>query len=125
MPGSLPRRRQRAARGRARREPRPQPSLFGLTLGPITDESRKTFSIGADVNGVLVTGVEPGSEADQKAVQPGDVILQVSQKDVKAPEEVSARVDELKTQGRRSVMFLVSSAQSKLRFVSLRLEPAE
>jgi serine protease Do len=103
----------------------PQPSLFGLTLGPITDESRKTFSIGADVNGVLVTGVEPGSEADQKAVQPGDVILQVSQKDVKAPEEVSARVDELKTQGRRSVMFLVSSAQSKLRFVSLRIEPAE
>ena len=54
--------------------------MFGLTLGPITDEARKTYSIDASVEGVLVTAVEPGSEAEEKSVKPGDVIVQVSQK---------------------------------------------
>ena len=104
-------------------EPEPgAPSLFGLTIGPVTDEARKTYSIESTVQGVLVTGVAPGSEAEQKSVRPGDVIVQVSQKDVGAPEEVGARIEELKAQGRRSVMFLVSGAQNKLRFVSLRFE---
>ena len=35
------------------------------------------------------------------------------------------RVEELKSEGRRTVMFLVSGAENKLRFVSLRFEDAQ
>ncbi len=98
--------------------------MFGLSLGAITDEARKTFSIDGSVEGVLVTGVEPGSEADDKSVKPGEVIVQVSQTDVAKPEEVVAKIESLKAEGRRTVMLLVSGADKKLRFVSLRIEDA-
>jgi serine protease Do len=101
------------------------PDLFGLTLGAITEEARQSFGIGAGVEGVLVTEVAPGSEAEEKSVKPGDVIVQVSQEDVRNADEVMARVKQLKAEGRRTVMFLVSSAEDKLRFVSLRFEDAQ
>ena len=97
-------------------------NLFGLSLGTITDDARKTYSIAAGVKGVLVTDVEEGSEAAEKNVKAGDVIVQVSQRPVSAPEDIAARVEQLKSEGRRTVMFLVSGADNKLRFVSLRLE---
>ena len=99
-------------------------AMFGLTLAPITDADRETYSIGADIDGVLVSAVEPGSEAAEKSVEVGHVIVQVSQQDVGAPEDVVARVDALKSEGRRTVMFLMADADDKMRFVSLRFSDA-
>jgi serine protease Do len=96
--------------------------MFGLSIGPITDEARKAFSLEESLQGVLVTAVAPGSEAEEKSVKPGEVIVQVSQKDVNEPAEVLARIEELKSEGRRTVMLLVSGVDHKLRFVSLRFE---
>ena len=64
----------------------------------------------------------PGSEAAEKSVKPGDVIVQVSQRESPSPDDVAERVEQLKSEGRRAVMFLVSGAENKLRFVSLRFE---
>jgi serine protease Do len=97
-------------------------AMFGLSLGEITEEARRTYSIGSDVEGVLVTAVEPGSEAEEKRVQPGDVIVQVNQKEVADADQLRSRVEELKSQGRRTIMLLVSGTENKLRFVSLRVE---
>ena len=97
-------------------------AMFGLKLGPITDEARKTYSIGSGIKGVLVTSVAPGSEAAEKSVKAGDVIVQVSQKPVGEPGEVTSRVEQLKSEGRRTVTLLVSSADNKQRFVSLRFD---
>jgi serine protease Do len=100
-------------------------AMFGLSLSAITDEARQTYSIAPEVEGVLVTAVEAGSEAEEKSVHPGDVIVQVSQQDVSEPEEVVARIEALKSEGRRTVMFLMSGAENKLRFVSLRFEDTQ
>lgn len=99
--------------------------MFGLTLGSITEEARKTYAIDPTVEGVLVTSVDPGSEAEEKSVKPGDVIVQVSQKSVSEPDDVASRIEQLKTEGRRTVMLLVSGAEKKLRFISLRFEGAQ
>jgi serine protease Do len=99
--------------------------MFGLSLSSITDEARKTFSIDGSVEGVLVTAVEPGSEADEKSVKPGEVIVQVSQADVTEPNQVIAKIAQLKSEGRRTVMLLVSGADKKLRFVSLKIDAAK
>lgn len=100
-------------------------AMFGLVLGPITDEARRTYSIESGISGVLVTAVEPGSEADEKKVKPGEVILQVGQEAVAEPKDMTARVDKLKLEGRRTVMLLISGEADKLRFVSLRFEEAQ
>jgi serine protease Do len=99
-------------------------TMFGLVLGPITDAARRTFSLDAALKGVLVSEVAPGSEAEKKSVKPGDVIVQVSTRPVEQPEDVTAQLDRLKSEGRRTVMLLVSGADKKLRFVSLRFEEA-
>jgi serine protease Do len=96
--------------------------MFGLTLGAITEELRSEFSIDDSVEGVIVAEVADGSEAAEKGVKKGEVIVQVSQQDVAAPEEVIARIEELKAEGRRTVMLLLSGEGNKLRFVSLRFE---
>jgi serine protease Do len=96
--------------------------MFGLGIGPITEASRSTYKLEPSVEGVLVTSVAPGSEADEKGLKPGDVIVQVSQKTVADPKDVTARFDELKSEGRRTVMLLVSGAEKKLRFISLRFD---
>ncbi len=72
----------------------------------------------------MSTAVDPGSEAEAKSLKPGEVIVQVNQPDVSTPEDVVARIEELKSEGRRSVMLLVSGTDNKLRFVSLRFEDA-
>ena len=99
--------------------------MFGLTLAPITDADRETYSIGAEIEGVLVSAVEPGSEAAEKSVEAGHVIVQVSQQDVEAPEDVVARIDALKSEGRRTVMFLIADAdrQDALRFAAFQRRP--
>jgi serine protease Do len=95
---------------------------FGLSLSALSDDLRQQFAIDAKVEGVIVTDVDPGSQADDKGLKPGEVIVQVSQTDVKEPAEVSKRIDALKAEGRKSVMLLVSGAGGKLRFVSLRFD---
>ena len=87
--------------------------------------STEDLTIDGSVEGVLVTAVAPGSEAEEKSVKPGEVIVQVSQSDVSKPEDVVARIDELKKQGRKTAMLLVSGADKKLRFVSLKIEDAK
>ena len=99
--------------------------MFGLSLGAITDEARKSFAIDSSVQGVLVTSVDPGSEAEAKSLKPGEVIVQVSQADVSTPDDVVARIEELKSEGRRTVMLLVSGTDNKLRFVSLRFDNSQ
>jgi serine protease Do len=96
--------------------------MFGLAIGPITDDARATYSIAEGVQGVLVTAVEPGSEAEEKNLKPGDVIQQVAQEDVDLPEEVVTQIEKEKAAGRKTVLFLVTSTDNKQRFVSLRFE---
>ncbi len=99
-------------------------AMFGLSVAELTDEERQTHGIDSGVKGVLVTAVEPGSEAEEKSVRPGDVIVQVNQKEVVDPGQLRSRVEELKSAGRRTIMLLVSGTENKLRFVSLRFEEA-
>ena len=55
----------------------------------------------------------------------GEIIVQVSQTDVTEPAQVIDKIEALKKEGRRTVMLLVSGADKKLRFVSLKIADAK
>jgi serine protease Do len=95
---------------------------LGLTLEALTEEGRSEYGIGDGIEGVLVTAVDPGSQAEEKGIQAGDVVLEVSQEPVATPEDVTARVEQLKTEGRRSALFLVASRDADMRFVAIRID---
>ena len=48
--------------------------MFGLTLAPITDGTARLFDRPRR-GSVLVAAVAAGSEAEEKSVKPGDVIV--------------------------------------------------
>ena len=51
----------------------------------------------------------------------GDLIVEVAQEEVKNPGQITAKIDEAKQAGRKSVLLLVDR-QGDLRFVALKLE---
>ncbi len=96
---------------------------LGLELSSLTDDVRKKFRIRDTVKGVLVTGVDPNAANDQpdKHLQPGDVIVEVQYEAVGTPADLQKRVDELKSQGKKVAILLVSNGDGETRFVALPL----
>ena len=97
-------------------------SLLGMQLKALNDDRRASFEIGADVNGVLVDSVDENGLAAEKRIVPGDVILEVGQREVTTPQEVQARIDKLREDGRKTALLTLSNNSGELRFTALRLD---
>ena len=79
------------------RRPPPTPqidqvSILGLTLAPLDQASRRRYRVHPDASGVLVTAVDPESDAAGK-VRPGDVIEEVAWSPVTSVAEIRDVVD--------------------------------
>jgi serine protease Do len=94
---------------------------LGLNVAGISDAMREKYKLTEDVKGVVVTGVDADGPAAEKGLQPGDRIIQVSQEDVTEPDDVKRKVDQAKSQGRKSVLLRVQSERG-LRFVAIRID---
>ncbi len=93
---------------------------MGLGLAAVTPESRRVYNLTGNVNGVLVTRVDPNSDAADKGIEPGDVVVTVANQSVRTPKDVKARVQAAQQQGRKSVLILVSGSAGQ-RFVALKI----
>ncbi|GGH02027.1 serine protease [Glycocaulis albus] len=61
-------------------------TVFGLTLAPVTDALRRTHRLHPDARGLVVTAVEPGSDAAGK-VRVGDVVEEIAWTQVSTVDE--------------------------------------
>jgi len=108
----------------AKAEPAPAPTggtkVLGLTVANLTPDLRHHYSIAEAAAGVVVTDVTPNSPGSDKGLRPGDVIVEVTQQEVKSPQQVTAKVDEARKQGRKSVLLLVDHG-GDLHFIVLKL----
>jgi len=102
-------------------EPAPVSGPLGLSLADLSPTLRSQFGIKDAVNGVVVTDVADGSPAADKRVQPGDVIVEISQEPVKSPDDVTSRIEQLKTDGRKSALLLLANKDGDLRFVAVTI----
>jgi serine protease Do len=97
---------------------------LGLELSSLSDDLRKKFKIRDAIKGVVVTGVDSSVDVSQpdKRLAPGDVIVEVQNEAVGNPAAVQTRVDQLKAQGKKVVVMLVSNGNGETRFVALNLQ---
>jgi serine protease Do len=95
---------------------------LGIDLAALTDDLRKRYKIKDGVNGVVITGIDAGSPAAEKRLSAGDVVVEVQGERVASPEAMQARLDQLKKDGRRVVMLLVSKPEGETQFVALSLQ---
>jgi len=93
-------------------------SAMGLGLTSVTPDARRTYNLAETVSGVVITKVDPASDAADKGLQPGDVVVKVGAKLVKTPQDVQAGVAEAQKGGRKSVLLLVAS-QGASRFIAV------
>jgi len=88
---------------------------LGLSLAPASDYS------GAGDDGVVITDIDPDSQAAEKGLKAGDVILEVAGTAVNRPKDVAANVRKAKDKGRKAVLLRVRSGDQD-RFIAIPLK---
>jgi serine protease Do len=94
---------------------------LGLELAPLTSDRRQELGLSAP-GGVLVSGVTPGSPADQSGLQAGDVILGIGGKPVASPDDAASRIHAAETGNRPALPVLVMRGGTTA-YLALQLKP--
>jgi serine protease Do len=95
---------------------------LGLDLATLSKDLRTKYKIKDSVKGVIITGVDGASDAAEKRLSAGDVIVEVAQEAVTNAADVKKRVDQVKKDGKKSVLLLVANGEGELRFVALGVQ---
>lgn len=95
---------------------------LGLDLANLNEANRKKFKIDDKVKGVVITGVDANSAAAEKRLQPGMVIAEVQQQPVTSAADLQKRIDQLKKEGKKTVVLLVQSPSGDPSFVAIGLQ---
>ena len=101
----------------------PNPTQLGLDLATLTDPGREKFKLAAGVNGVLVSGVMPGSTASDRGFAAGDVIVRVQDAAVTTPAEVQQDLVDALGHDHRFALLLVQT-QKQVKWMALPISPA-
>jgi serine protease Do len=83
------------------------PPDLGLSLRALTADLRARNGLALHQTGVLVEGVTLGTDAYERGLVPGDVILRVQDSQVDSPQDVQAAVDEARTRHRAFILALL------------------
>jgi len=95
---------------------------LGLDLATLSKDLRGKYKIKDSVKGVIITGVDGNSDAAEKRLSAGDVIVEVAQEAVGSAADIKKRVDQLKKDGKKSILLLVANGDGELRFVALSVQ---
>lgn len=97
-----------------------QKSSWGLQLQNLTPDVRQELGLGSDVQGVVVTGIMPGSPASGSGIQPGDLIQEVNRHKVNDLQEFQKTMSQTKPNKR--LLLLVARSNHTFYVV---LQPAQ
>ncbi|SOC07585.1 DegQ family serine endoprotease [Rhodobacter maris] len=95
--------------------------VLGMTLSPLSDQLRSELNLPAAMIGLVVTDVDESSEAFDKGLRKGDVIVEAGQQPVLSVGDLEARVSEAKEGGRKSVLLLIRRG-GEPRFVAVPID---
>lgn len=94
---------------------------LGLALSPITPELTAKYKIEEDMKGVVITDVVKESDAAERRLRPGDIIVEVGQEPVSTPAEVADQVEKAREKGRKVVLLLVDK-DGDMRFIPIKIK---
>jgi serine protease Do len=93
---------------------------MGLGLASLTPGLRQQFNLDGSVNGVVVVRVDPNSDAADKGIQEGDVLLSVANRSVRTPQDIKSRIADAHAAGRNTVLVLIAGSGGQ-RFLALKI----
>lgn len=102
----------------------PGNSALGLQLQTLNAQIARALNLPPTARGVVIAQVDPNSDAAEKGLQRGDLILSVNQQAVTTPAQVLAAVDAARRAGRTSVLLLVKRGTGPEAFIGVDIAPA-
>jgi serine protease Do len=84
--------------------PQKAPEVLGMALANLDEPTRRRLNLPTEVHGVVVEGIDRTSDAGQKGLQRGDIIVQAGGKAVGSAADVASAVDIAKKAGRTNVL---------------------
>jgi serine protease Do len=97
-----------------------RPSVLGMSLGPLDEPTRRRLNAPAELHGVVVESIDANSDAGQKGLRRGDVIVQAGGRPVTTAAEVAAAVDAAKKGGKTGVLLGIFR-QGRTTFLALKV----
>ncbi len=95
---------------------------LGLQVTELTPQIASRLGLDANLHGVVITGIDPSSDAAQKGLQPRDVIVSANNQPVMNAADIARIVTQAKSQGRDAVLVFIQRRGIPGRFVPLRLK---
>jgi serine protease Do len=96
-------------------------TVMGLKLSSLDQANRRKYGLADGIEGVLVVGLD--DTMSDVNLRPGDVITEVGNERVAAPDQVAAKIKEAKDAGRGAVLLRVSR-QGTEQFVAVSIKKA-
>ena len=96
--------------------------ILGMGLEPLTGKSRKALKLDDDVKGVLIASVDRNSPAGEKGLRRGDVIVSITQEEVKTVDDALAVIEKLRAKGRKSILLKIIR-RGNTAFVTVKFDP--
>ena len=98
------------------------PNVLGMTFGPTDDAGmHERLGLPADIKGAAVLSVKGSSDAKEKGLQAGDVVVRAGDRSVRGPADIPAAVAEARHAGRSSILLGVWR-DGRTTFVAIKLE---
>ncbi len=99
----------------------PGSAALGVSLQPLTPQIATALNLPDDVQGVVITAVQPTSDAAEKGLRRGDLIMSINRQAVTTPAQVLAAVEAARRAGRNSVLLLVKRGGAPEAFVGVEI----
>ena len=97
----------------------PAQRALGLALTPLTPELAQRVNLPPEARGVVITAVDPNSDAAERGLQRGDLVMSVNNRPVATAAQVIAAVEEARRAGRTGVVLLVRRGRGAEQFIGV------
>ena len=95
-------------------------ATLGLNVTELTADIRRALQLDASVTGVVIVSADPSSDAAQKGLQRGDVIVSANRQPVATVADMARVINQAKAAGREAVLLFVQRGRQPGQFISVR-----
>ncbi len=97
----------------------PASRTLGLSLQALSPTISRALNLPPTARGVVIAAVETGSDASEKGLQRGDLIVSINRQAISTPAQAIAAVDAARRAGRTSALLLVKRGTAPETFVGI------
>lgn len=87
--------------------------ILGMSLTPLDTAKRQKYGLPQSVKGLIITRINPNSEAMKQGLQQGDVIIQAGDTPVTSVKDLTGAIEAARKAGHKYVLLRVQNAQEE------------